>query len=602
MTIVILAASIVLQLAAATVALAIIRISGRRLTWILIAGALVLMAVRRVVTLWTVLAVPGSVAPSLPGELTALAASCLILAAVFCMRSTFLEMVEVSEEAARQRKRFQDYAESASDWFWESDEAHRYTWFSERAGELAEFPCGWDYGKPRGEPGEPADAEAARAAHQARLAAREPFRDVEFHRVGPEGERWIRCSGAPVFDERGQFRGYRGTGSDITALKLAERSYEAVRDQLAKAIESMSEGIAIFGPDGRLVLCNEHIRRHNPWLADRFVPGAKHAELVALYAEVSLPPGTSPAQRAAWRAERLSLRDRPGGSMEFQIRDGSWCRISEYQTEDGGMVTLRTDITELKRRQFALEWERNRAEAASRSKSEFLANMSHELRTPLNAIIGFSDVMTSGLLGEVPEKFRSYAEDISKSGRHLLDLISDLLDLAKIETGRLELYEEAFELGPELSDILVMTGPQRAAKGISLEENLAAVGPGTALFADRRALRQILINLLSNATKFTPERGRIAFAVALTGEDLEIAIRDSGIGIAAEDQERVFDRFVQLGSVIDRQHGGAGIGLPLSRALAELHGGRVALSSAKGEGTVVTLTLPGRLRRKKNVA
>ena len=249
-----------------------------------------------------------------------------------------------------------------------------------------------------------------------------------------------------------------------------------------------------------------------------------------------------------------------------------------------------------------LEQERNRAEKASRAKTEFLANMSHELRTPLNAIIGFADLMRGASFAGVPDKFRSYAEDIAMSGRHLLDLINDLLDMAKIETGKLDLVETEFEPAAELTDILAMIRALQDAKCIRLDEDLADLAPGVLVHADRRAFRQILINLLSNAVKFTPEEGAITLSATVSDQDLEITVRDTGIGIAADEQERVFDRFAQVGDVMARDQYGTGIGLPLSRALAEAHGGQLRLDSAMGEGTTVTLQLPGRVRTPPKLA
>ncbi|MDJ0895642.1 MAG: ATP-binding protein [Alphaproteobacteria bacterium] len=595
-------AAIALQFTTAVVALMAFRESGRHLTWLLVACAFVLMGGQGLITLVPALATPESHTLSLTSELIGLSVSALLLGAAFGMRSWFLDAMRARKRAQRERRKFQQLAESASDWFWETDENHCYTWFSERVEEITGFSREWHYGRSRIELCQPGQPTEAWQKHLEQLAAREPFRDVEIHRVAPDGERWIRSTGVPMFDDSGRFRGYRGTGTDITEWKRAEQAYAAVCDQLNKAINSMSEGLIIFGPDDRLVLCNDRMRRHNPWITDDMVPGITFEEMVDLIGSHALPNDLSPEQRAAWRAERLSLRERPNATMEFQVKSGAWCRVASYRIEDGSTVLVRTDITELKQRQAELEQERNRAEAASCAKTEFLANMSHELRTPLNAIIGFADLMSSGIAGDVPQRFRSYSDDIAMSGRHLLDLINDLLDLAKIETGQIDLSEEEFDLAPELSDILVMVSPQRDEKRIRLKEDLTKLAPGTLVYADRRAFRQILINLFSNAVKYTPAGGSIALRVSAFDGDLEIAVTDSGVGIPAHEQERVFDRFVRVGDVLERGETGAGIGLPLSRSLAELHGGGIELESAGGQGTTVTLHLPGRVRRPPRLA
>ncbi|MDJ0895641.1 MAG: ATP-binding protein [Alphaproteobacteria bacterium] len=594
--VIILAASLALQLAAAVVACAAIASSGRRLAWLLLACALVPIGVHRLNTLSEALAAPAAFSLDLSAELSAMAISVLLLLAVLGRRWIFRDSIKDSAYTARERMRYQDIAEAASDWLWETDEQHRYIWFSGRVEEITKSPREWYYGKSRIEIGQPKEPNEAWQDHLAKLAAREPFRDVEIHLVTPTGDYWVRSSGVPIFDDSGRFRGYRGTGTDITDWKRAEQSYAAVRDQLGKAIKTMSEGIAIFGPDDRLILCNEQMRRHTPAIADKIVPGVKFEDLIDLFSRHVLPPEIGQEERAAWRAERLSLRGRTHASMEFQIKSGDWCRITDTRMEDGSTVIVRTDITELKQRQAELEQERNRAEEASSAKTEFLANMSHELRTPLNAIIGFADVMRGGPLSEVSDKFRSYAEDIALSGRHLLDLINDLLDMAKIETGKLTLVESDFEPAAELTDIVAMVRALLEAKRIRLVEDLGDLHKGLLIHADRRAFRQILINLLSNAVKFTPEEGTITLSASISGQDLEITVRDTGIGIEANEQERVFDRFAQVGDVMARDQYGTGIGLPLSRALAEAHGGRLHLDSAIGKGTTVTLHLPGRAR------
>ena len=587
----ILAASTVLQFAAAAVAFANIRASGRRLAWILIASALILMGVRRLITLWTALAAPAAYTPNLAAEFTALLVSSLLLAAVVGMLSIFGDFRRASASAAAERQRFQDFAEATSDWFWETDADHCYTWFSERVEDFIDFPRDWHYGKSRIELGQPDQPDPAWDAHLAQLAAHEPFRDVEFYRVAPDGARWIRSSGTPVFDADGTFRGYRGTGTDITKFKVAERSFEAARAQLGKAIGSMSEGLAIFDAEDHLILCNEHLRRHNPWFADRIVPGAKYADLIDLFTRNALPLDMSEAERAVWREERLSLRSRPGATMEFQVRDGSWCRISEYRTEDGGTVTLRTDVSELKRRQLELDDQRQQAEAASQSKSAFLANMSHELRTPLNAIIGFAEIIKDRALGPNDAKYPEYAADIHDSGMHLLSLINDILDLSKIESNKDELQEEDLDIAATVIAAARLVEPKAIAAGVTLTYELGADGPR--LRADERKLKQIIVNLLTNAVKFCDPGGMVTVkAWCRPDSGYVLQVRDDGIGMAPEDIPKAMSLFGQVDNGLDRKYEGTGLGLPLAKALTEQHGGILDLQSQPGAGTTATVRLP----------
>jgi signal transduction histidine kinase len=237
-----------------------------------------------------------------------------------------------------------------------------------------------------------------------------------------------------------------------------------------------------------------------------------------------------------------------------------------------------------------LEDKGRQLEVADRHKSEFLANMSHELRTPLNAIIGFSEVLLDRMFGEVNEKQDEYLQDVLSSGRHLLSLINDILDLSKIEAGRMELDLASFDLPAALDNALTLVRERASRHGIDLR---VAVGGGVgSVVADERKFKQIVVNLLSNAVKFTPEGGRVDVRAELVNGSVEVAVQDTGIGIAAEDQDAIFEEFRQVGSDYARKREGTGLGLPLARRFAELHGGGIAVKSAVGEGSTFTFTLP----------
>jgi len=231
-------------------------------------------------------------------------------------------------------------------------------------------------------------------------------------------------------------------------------------------------------------------------------------------------------------------------------------------------------------------------EAASRHKSEFLANMSHELRTPLNAIIGFSEVLLERMFGELNPKQEEYLQDIMTSGRHLLSLINDILDLSKVEAGRMELELSAFDLPAALEGCLTLVRERATRHGITLgltvDERLGQI------VADERKVRQVVLNLLSNAVKFTPEGGRVAVGAARADGSVEVSVSDTGIGIAQDEQEAIFEEFRQAGSDYTRKREGTGLGLALSRKFVELHGGRIWVKSEVGKGSTFTFTLPER--------
>jgi len=235
-------------------------------------------------------------------------------------------------------------------------------------------------------------------------------------------------------------------------------------------------------------------------------------------------------------------------------------------------------------------------EAASRHKSEFLANMSHELRTPLNAIIGFSEVLTERMFGELNEKQDEYLKDIHASGQHLLSLINDILDLSKIEAGRMELEVTDFDLPSAIDNALILVRERATRRGITLghsvDERLGTIR------GDERKVKQVLLNLLSNALKFTPEGGRIDVRAGVHDEVAEIAVADTGVGIAPEDQEAVFEEFRQVGTA-DKKVEGTGLGLALSRKFIELHGGRIWVESEVGKGSTFRFTLPLRIDQQR---
>ncbi len=268
------------------------------------------------------------------------------------------------------------------------------------------------------------------------------------------------------------------------------------------------------------------------------------------------------------------------------------------QRNEGEALRLRENIAELEATRSDLEQVSNKlrvalatAAAASEAKSEFLASMSHELRTPLNAIIGFSEVMgaeTFGPLGS--QRYKDYATDIHDSGMHLLALINDILDLSRLDAGALTLHEEDFDLHDVIVQALRMVARQAKGSGISLIEELPASLPP--VHADERRIKQVLINLLVNAIKFTPRNGSITVKAWQHDQGLSIAVTDTGIGIAPEHIAKALEPFSQIDASVARKHGGAGLGLPLSSQLMQVHGGSLKLESIPQVGTTVTITLP----------
>ena len=257
----------------------------------------------------------------------------------------------------------------------------------------------------------------------------------------------------------------------------------------------------------------------------------------------------------------------------------------ELQARNGDLTEALAENTRLF---HELEEKSKQLEIASRHKSEFLANMSHELRTPLNAIIGFSDVLLEKMFGELNARQTDYLQDIHSSGRQLLALINDILDISKVEAGRMELERTPFSLAESLENGCRMIRERAGRHAIALQ---LEVDPGLGrIQADERMVKQVIVNLLSNAVKFTPDRGRIDVSARLREGEVWVSVRDTGVGIAPEDQLRIFDEFQQAGS--EKSKEGTGLGLTLAKKFVELHGGRLWVESAVGTGSTFTFTIP----------
>jgi len=405
-----------------------------------------------------------------------------------------------------------------------------------------------------------------------------------------------------------------GIAVDITEQKtLVERTVEADL-RLRDAIETIPEAFVVWDAQNRLVLCNSNFQElHN--LPDAAIEaGASYESVVAA--------GRKPVVRSKVTSEGQI----PGArTFEAQLDDGRWLHISERRTKDGGYVSVGTDITniklheeklmesekrlmatvaDLRHSQQKLERqaeevadlaekyaeEKTRAEEANQAKSKFLANMSHELRTPLNAIIGFSEIMESGMFGPLgSDKYREYCRDIHQSGQYLLEVINDILDMSKIEAGRIRLDAEQIELEPFLNDAMRVVSGRANDKRLKLT---ARIGRGIRLTADHRLLKQIMLNLLSNAVKFTPEGGRVTIRARATSGWVSVSIADTGIGIPEDALARLGRPFEQVESQLTKSHQGSGLGLAIAKSLTELHHGAMRIRSTPEIGTMVLLRLP----------
>jgi len=418
--------------------------------------------------------------------------------------------------------------------------------------------------------------------------------------------RWI--------DARGQARGDRGEEGfssilgialDTTEARRAKAQAQAAEGRLRDGIESVSDAFVLFDRHGRLILCNQAFQDafgFEPGVVRR---GASKQDLnrIAALAIKSDQPA------AGGRA----------GAREVELHDGRWLQLVERFTSDGGSVVTAADITAIKQKeaerqraaerlhttiseleereeelsQLARKYEvaMTRAEAANQAKSEFLANMSHELRTPLNAINGFSEIMAGEMFGPLGDpRYKGYAADILRSGQHLLSLINDILDMAKIEAGKLTLHYERVSLKEVVEDAARLMRGKVQEAGLNLVVDAPELPD---VEADHRGLKQVILNLVSNAVKFTPEGGDIVIALSRLDDDrMRVAVTDTGIGIAPENLDRLARPFEQVEGQHSKTTQGTGLGLALTKSLVELHGGRLTIESEPGQGTTVSFELP----------
>ncbi|MBX6322232.1 MAG: CHASE2 domain-containing protein, partial [Rhodospirillaceae bacterium] len=378
---------------------------------------------------------------------------------------------------------------------------------------------------------------------------------------------------------------------DISARKRAETLARQAQQRLRDAIESISEAFVLYDGSDRLVLCNGKFRELHREVEELLDGGWRFEDIARAHAELG---GVFEAagDLEGWLARRLERHRDPQGPFEQQTRDGRWFRISERRTMDGGIVGIMTDITEDRRREEELRRAKDEAEVANRAKTEFLANMSHELRTPLNAIIGFADIIKGQLLGKIGvPAYEEYIGDIHQSACHLLQIINDILDIAKIEAGKAELREEEIDVKITVESTMRLMRERASNAGLTMTAEIEDGLP--ALYADERLVKQILINLLSNAVKFTPAGGSVTIRAHRPAEGgLVMAVCDTGIGIAEDDLARVMEPFGQAGGTLSRRYEGTGLGLPLVNRLITLHGGTFSLESKLGAGTNAIIRFP----------
>ncbi|WES30065.1 PAS domain S-box protein [Varunaivibrio sulfuroxidans] len=621
-------------------------------------------------------------------------------------------IADLEERLNELQEKFRDFASTASNWYWETGIDHKFTWLSHSLQDSslhdpmnALGKCRWDLAVEKND-------KERWEVHIADHMAQQPFTNFEYEAQMPDGAtKWISASGRPFFGKDGGFLGYRGAARDITQTKLDAQKIELRERQLREAVEATPDGFSIWDHEDRMVICNERYLDMYSTISDELKPGVPFQKIAALSAlRGQYENDTDPA---AWLHQRLENRRKSKGGYEQTLKDGRTLLISDTRTADGGIVSVRTDVTRLKmaenrvrdfafissdlfwetgpdhrytyvsnelidvtdfspnnllgrtRWEVALQepggermWENHRkilnahkpfrefthaymrkdgkkeyirvngmpafdnsgaflgyrgtatvvtgqvraqralvtacetAETANRAKSEFLANMSHELRTPLNAIIGFSTMLREEIIGPISnDKQKEYLSDILGSGEHLLEIINDILDVSAIEVDELKLEEEEIDIADTFDTVARMVELRARQNGVTIEKPKHF--DAARLLGDRRRVQQILINLMTNAIKFTPEGGQIEMRVALEEDGaLALSVRDTGIGMDSEGVKMALSKFGQVDSGLDRKNEGAGLGLPLVKGLVELHGGTMDIESSPNVGTTIRAHFP----------
>lgn len=421
--------------------------------------------------------------------------------------------------------------------------------------------------------------------------------EVEYRFRNAAGEwRWARQHGLGERDESGRVTRVVGATGDITDERRLAEELRAAQDRLTGAIEALAEGFALWDPEDRLVMCNSVYANWFGPAAETVTPGRRFRDIIRAGAEVGMFPEVG-SDVDAWVDEVIERRAQTLGSREQHLSGDIWLQITDHKLPDGGLVSVYTDVSDIKRREAqlgelveSLAVARNEANRANEAKSRFLANMSHELRTPLNAIIGFTRIVMRRAGDALDDKQYGNLENILTSAEHLLTLINSVLDLSKIEAQRVDVSPEEIELEPFVERCLQTVQPLVDHEKIELGKDIDA--GLTAIYSDPEKLRQILINLLSNAVKFT-EQGSIRVNANQRGDTrIDLAVSDTGIGIPESKLSSIFDEFSQVDTSSTREHGGTGLGLAIGRRLAELLGGAIQVESREGAGTTFTVTLP----------
>lgn len=511
---------------------------------------------------------------------------CVVVNDVSDIRRRERKLEELTGEIERSRQKLEDFAATAADWFWEMDKDLRFTFLSEHIYGAVGIRPEQIVGKTRRELIVGGEINPDFQGHLDAMETRLPFKDFTY-RIWSEArqeEIWISTSGTPLYGDDGEFTGYIGSGRNVNEQMRIRAEFEAASRLVSQATSAMVQGLMIFS--------DEKIE---------YMSG-KARQLLELPEEIGV--GTSIEEYFEYLIERGDYEDTEAGrrktsQIAADVRDGRMHRV-ERATPSGRMLAIEaapgihggavitiSDITKQKEHESELEKARSLAQHADRAKSEFLANMSHEIRTPMNGVMGMAELLSKT---DLNAKQQMFTDVIVKSGSALLTIINDILDFSKIDAGQMELDPAPFKLAEAIEDVATLVTSRVAEKDLEMIVRVDPALPAM-MVGDVGRIRQIVTNLLGNAVKFT-EQGHVYVNVSSLGTSgkagahrLRFEVEDTGIGIPADKQKTIFEKFSQVDASSNRKHEGTGLGLAIASSLVELMGGRIGVQSAVGEGS-----------------
>lgn len=475
----------------------------------------------------------------------------------------------------------QDYPSQNLDWLWQTDAELRFNWFSPTlSGWMKEQITADIYGKTRAElvPAEDIGSEHWQQ-HLQTLAKRQPFHNFEYDMQAADGWHRIRTSGVPIYTADDEFAGYHGIATNITELYQAREQNQIIQQRFLQAIELLSEGIAYFDTDERLIMCNQNFRSAYI-IGEQIRPGITFSEILQLYLKQGVVKEAI-GREQEWFEWRLQQFRNSQQAFDISLSNDRWILIDHQRLSDGGTLLIRVDISEL-------EKAKQQAEQASQAKSRFLAAASHDLRQPLLAIRLLADLLQEQLPNlNSPEQAINALRELLNAVSSMEALINSYLSLNKLESGRIEPQLTTVVIAELLQSIIQELAPQAQNKGIALR----VVACSQSVISDSVLLNQIVKNLVSNAIRYT-QGGRVVLGCRRRGRYLSIEVWDSGIGIADDQLDKIFEEFYQIDHPMRQQHTGQGLGLAIVKYAANLLQHEISVQSVPGKGSKFALRVP----------